>query len=143
MITHLTENITIQEFVRRHMLPMSVKATDRNSSMEPDAAPMDHWRCTLRAPGGRQMTVVFSKGIGHKGALPEVEEVLSCLALDASGLENSRGSFADFCQEYGYDTDSIKAHKTFRACERQRAKLLNFLGADLYRVLIWETENLQ
>jgi hypothetical protein len=46
----------------------------------------------------------------------------------------------DWAGEYGYDTDSRKAEKTFRACQRQRAKLFAFLGPELYQTLLWDTE---
>jgi hypothetical protein len=92
-----------------------------------------------RIPRAAKMTVYFSKGIGHHGAEPTTEEVLSCLADDAAGVENSP-SFEDWCSEYGYDTDSRKAEKIFKACEHQATRLKNFLGDDLFEQLLWKVE---
>lgn len=127
-----TEAQTIAEFIRRHMLPMSVSQVDHNRNM-PDSSDMDHWRCTLRAPGGKRMRVTFSQGRGHHGAEPELDSVLNCLASDASvdGM-----TFADFCDEYGYDEDSRKDFRTFRQCVRQTDKLKALLGQDLFAELL-------
>lgn len=71
---------------------------------------------------------------------PSISDVLDCLAMDAVGIENARGSFDDWCAEYGYDTDSRKAEKTFHICERQAAHLKHFLGAELFEQLLWNTD---
>lgn len=123
------------------MLPMSVKRTDRNPSMD-GAENMNHWLCTLRAPGGRTMRITFSMGLGHHGAEPTIEDVLNCCALDASGLHNGLGSFKDWCSEYGFDTDSRKAMRTFRTVKRQAEKLEKFLTPEQFEQLLWHTERL-
>lgn len=53
-----------------------------------------------------------------------------CFVSDAvSGLE----SFEGFCSEFGYDTDSRTAERTWKACKRSTAKLERITGgADLY-----------
>jgi hypothetical protein len=94
-----------------------------------------------RVPRSVKMTVYFSKGTGHHGAEPTVEEVLDCLSSDAAGIENA-SNFEDWCSEYGYDTDSRSAEKTFKACEHSAKRLRNFLGDDLYDQLLWHTEKL-
>lgn len=45
--------------------------------------------------------------------------VLCCIKSDALCPE----TFEDFCCEYGYDTDSIKAESTFRECREQARKI--------------------
>ena len=70
---------------------------------------------------------------------PELEDLLDCLASDASGIENSP-DFEDWCGEYGYDTDSRKAEKIFKTVEHQARRLKQFLGDDLYEALLWNTE---
>jgi hypothetical protein len=145
-----TDTVTIGQFVADNGIALKAARTDRNPNMGAD---MDHWKVTLTRPEenvivdgalsmtGRKlrMTVTFSKGRGHNGAEPTANEVLDCLASDAAGVE-SAGSFEDWCSEYGYDTDSRKAHKTFKACEHEATRLKNFLGDDLYDQLLWHTE---
>ena len=44
---------------------------------------------------------------------PTPYDVLSCLT------KYDPESFGDFCAAYGYDTDSIKAHKTYEAVKNE------------------------
>lgn len=92
-----------------------------------DMEGMDGWTVTLYYRG-RQLTVPFYMGTGHNGNEPEARDVLECLLDDASGVEWQ--SFEGWCGEYGYDTDSRKAERIYRACERLNHKLRRFLGDD-------------
>jgi len=46
---------------------------------------------------------------------------------DAQSVDDAR-DFEDWCAELGYDTDSRKAERTFRACQRIAERLRQFLG---------------
>jgi hypothetical protein len=98
-----------------------------------------HWKCRLRR-GDKRFTVYFSMGPAHSRE-PEVADVLDCLASDASGIENAK-TFEDWAGEYGYDTDSRRAERTYRICVKQAEKLKQFLGDDLFDQLVWNTERL-
>ncbi len=142
-----TDTVTIEQFVNANRISIKADRVDRNPHMK-DSDRMDNWKVTLKrkigkpAPGsGRAMTLYFSMGIGHNGAAPEAKEVLSCLASDAAGVANAQ-SFEDWCSEYGYDTDSRTAEKTYKTVEHQAARLKTFLGDDLYNQLLWHTEAL-
>lgn len=128
---------TLSEFIEQAGVSMTAESTYRNPHMD-DRQDMDHWRCVLRR-GRKSMVVYFSKGIGHHGAEPTVEEVLDCMASDASGVENAR-SFEDWCGEYGYSADSRKAERTYKTIERQAKRLKDVLGNEDYDVLLWHTE---
>lgn len=52
---------------------------------------------------------------------PDNAGILYGLALDSSALEYS---FEDWCSEYGYDSDSRKAHATYEACIDNARKML-------------------
>lgn len=76
----------------------------------------------------RVLRDVFGKNIGPIGAKKHFDEyaeqlkpsaysVLACLTLDYSD------SFEDFCSEYGYDTDSRMAEKTYKAVIEQDRQL--------------------
>lgn len=47
------------------------------------------------------------------GTPPSEYDILTCLT------KYDVGSFEDFCDEYGYDTDSRKAKKTYKAVEKE------------------------
>jgi hypothetical protein len=54
-----------------------------------------------------------------------------------SDAESATESFADFCGNFGYNEDSRRAEKTYKACKKSLKKL-NALGiteSDLYNIL--------
>jgi hypothetical protein len=126
----------LSRFVAKHGVTIRSEWADANPNMDSDQQ-MNHYKVTLRAKG-RQLTTYFSMGLGLSGE-PKVGNVLDCLASDSASIENAR-SFEDWAGDLGYDTDSRKAEKTFKACERQAAKLKQFLGEDAYNELLWNTE---
>ena len=128
---------TLPELIHDLGLTMTIRRANSNPNM---AGNMNHWSCTLKwpeAPKSEWMTVRYSQGLGI-GHDPMIDDVLSCLALDADGIESSR-NFTDWCNEYGYDTDSRTAERIYKACKRQTDKLREFLG-NQYDTLLWETE---
>lgn len=125
---------TLTQFIAKHGITMTAEPTDRNPNM-PDSDHMDHWKCTLKG-GGKRLTVIFSMGQAHRGKKPEPEEVLNCLASDYT-----ESPFDDWCQEYGYDTDSRKAWRTYKAYIKQSAKLRDFFGEEWLKEL-FTTERL-
>lgn len=128
-----------RQFVVKHRVGFSAELTDRNPNMDGMPEGSTHWRCTLRK-ANRRLTVYFSQGPAISKE-PEAAEVLDCLASDAVGIENAR-TFEEWCGEYGYDTDSRKAERTFKACETQAAGLRRILGEEAYKALLWGTERL-
>lgn len=108
------------------MRTSKIRASARYGAPEnPEFRDCHPWTVTLRYQG-RQMTVPFYMGpaLCHE---PTAREVLECLASDACGVENAR-SFEEWADDLGFDPDSRKAERTFRACERQTAKLRRLLG---------------
>lgn len=117
----------VSELVRK---PLALRHDDwRQTAYE--------WRVTLRYQG-RTMVVPYFMGSGHatkpknswmtpKPIAPDAPTVLSSLMLDASAADTT---FADWCSEYGYDTDSRGALDTFLTCQQIGAELRRLLGAD-------------
>lgn len=125
-------------------ITMTVNRADANPNMPTFEG--DHWKCTLslsrakaREQGDftsnrpRRMTVYFSKGYGHHGEPPTLDELMETLTEDARSVDNC-GDFEGFCSMFGYDTDSRTAERTWKAMEHQAARLKNFLGS-IYEVL--------
>lgn len=132
---------TMRDFVRAHALVMAAERADANPNMDTDNQ-MDHWKCRIICRHGDQrrvMTTYFSMGWGLGGRPPKLCEVLDCMASDSAGLENN-GTLEDWCSEYGYDTDSRKAERTYKTIQRQSARLRTFLGNAAYEALLWDTE---
>ena len=126
-----------KDFVRRHKITMQAEMVDRNPNT-PDWTDADHWKCRLRM-GGRSLTTYFSMGFALARE-PRPEDVLDCLASDATGPDQQ--SFEEWCSEYGYDTDSRKAERTYQTIQKQSDKLKRFLGELDYEFLLYSTERL-
>lgn len=58
---------------------------------------------------------------------PSIDDVLGCLALDASVLDDT---FANWCSNFGYDPDSRKAFNIWNACMDNTLRFKNLIGAD-------------
>jgi hypothetical protein len=93
---------------------------------------MDDWqkkanayRVTLRYQR-RTMTIDWWQGTGIADD-PDAASVISALLSDANA---GAGTFEEFCSDMGYDSDSRKAEKTWRACKRINPQIRRLLGAD-------------
>ena len=64
---------------------------------------------------------------------PTAYDFLSCLRSDCQA---SHQCFVDFCSQYGYDNDSIKALNVYNTCCESAKKLSKALGYDLYSEVI-------
>jgi hypothetical protein len=101
-------------------------AVNGNPNMDSEQ-PMHHWRVTLKRKNPRrQFTLFFSQGYGIQHD-PTAEGVLECLISDSSGIDQP---FDNWASDLGYDTDSRKAEKTYKAVQVQTKKLQQFLGDD-------------
>lgn len=59
----------------------------------------------------------------------DLRNAFHCFVSDAiSGLE----SFETFCDNFGYDNDSIKALNTYKACQKALIKAQRVIDGDLY-----------
>lgn len=82
----------------------------------------------VRLPGGRKDEYATKEAIrhecetGHKST-PSLEEVCYSLFMDAYD-----GSFEDWCEEYGYSDDSIRAKALYEECCRNHYALQRMFG---------------
>ena len=58
---------------------------------------------------GKSYSFKFGQSIADGASEPTMYDVLACMT------KYDPGTFEDFCGEFGYDTDSRKAHKTYLA----------------------------
>ena len=56
----------------------------------------------------KQYTFTFGQSIANGSKEPALYDIFACLT------KSDPGSFENFCSEYGYDTDSRKAEKTYK-----------------------------
>lgn len=87
-----------------------------------------------------QSSKCFELYLGYKEAEVEVvfyssnppmyEDIVSLLVLDAHAAQEK--TFDDFCDAYDYNNDSIKALRTYEACQTNASKLKLLFGEELY-----------
>ena len=130
---------TVKHFIEENGIGFDAVMIDKRPDGLLDDMPKgsNHWK-TVISHKRHKMTVYFSQGpaICHD---PSCEDVLNCCASDAQSCADS---FEDFCGNMGYDTDSRKAEKIFKACQKMRDSLDRLLGDGLASKLIYETERL-
>lgn len=115
-------NITLDELIERDRIKITSKYVD---TREDDTGWTHHaYRVTLRRKG-RQWTLDYRMSTGHTSD-PELRDVLHSVLSDTSGYLNASG-FCDWAEEYGYDTDSIRALNTYNAVKAQSNRLEKFL----------------
>lgn len=91
--------------------------------------PRHHYRCALTGPGGTY-TFDFWGSIADCANGKEIVseyDVLACLEW------NTPEDFEDFCNEFGYDTDSRNAEKTWKACLSQIRALKRIFPSETAR----------
>jgi hypothetical protein len=76
----------------------------------------------------------------YEPTFPTVREVLSCLASDVTAGEVS---FEDFCADFGYDTDSRRAYKTWESCRDTGVALTRLYGRTNLQTLIDNREEME
>jgi hypothetical protein len=124
-IAHMTAQPTLKQLAKTVRLDVTDGAQldyDRQSDWQRQA---NGYRCTLRYRG-RRYAFDFWQGVGITGD-PTAEGCLDCLLSDAQAGEQT---FAEFCAEFGYDTDSRAAEATWRACRKTAVGMRRLLGDD-------------
>ena len=151
VIKQVADKITIQ-FIRNPLTPKSDNWHDT----------AHEWRYTL--PNGQ--TGAYYTGLGHReskkfaddratfnrlqhktltesglkslldASLPKKPSGIDILAALSNDEQAANESFNDFCENYGYDSDSIKALGIYQAC-CESAKKLRGLGLDLNQLAEW------
>lgn len=128
MTTTTDYQLQAKEYLAKYGIEISIKAT--NSGKCPPFCDGKHihgdeYRVTMkRALTGARLTFPFwnSQRDSEQGKAPTAYAVLACAGSDLSCPEE----FDEFCAEFGYDTDSRKAEKTFRLCAAFGRKLRAF-----------------
>lgn len=95
----------------------------------------DQWRVTISSKAGFNYLDYFT-GLGLRSKnipkRPKIAEVLHSLVLDASAADEN---FNDWCANYGYSDDSIKALNIYKACLETAQTLRKHFSPDTLRTL--------
>lgn len=82
-------------------------------------------RCIFKmrlSRGRRSYTFDFGQSIMNGSETPTMYDVLACLQ------KYDCGTFEDFCREFGYDEDSRRAERTYKAVCREYAAVERLFG---------------
>lgn len=95
---------------------------------DPIAEKSENWQDTAHKWQIRinSQSFEYYTGIGNKTA-PDYDSFLESILSDSEALDMT---FEDFCDEFGYDSDSRKAFKVWESCCNNARKLLK-TGIDL------------
>jgi len=117
-------NIEFGAIARRNEIQYSVRSDYlRYDDDWPDAS---HWSVKFRLRG-TEFYFPFSQGPAHEDE-PDAVDVLHCLFSDAESVAYS--SFEEWCDDFGFDTYSKKAERTYIACKSVLADLYDLFGSD-------------
>lgn len=98
----------------------AVPVLERPDGAEGFAAGSRHWRVLLQRSGAELVTH-YSQGPALKDD-PEAEDVVWSLLSDTSDIEGT--AFEEWADNLGFDPDSRKAERIFKACEETLSRLL-------------------
>lgn len=141
---------SIHDFIRKHDLHMSSKPDHSFVPKDEWQRSASHWTCTIEKIGKYdahatgKLTTSFHMGSAHSGE-PEIADVLSSLALDASSALSAQDAY-DMARDLGMELetaqDKLKARNIYSACTATHRKLVKLLGEAATKELIYETEPL-
>ena len=122
-------------------LPVKIDYVGEVPSKWDESTPrtVDQWRVTLSSKAGFHSFDYFT-GLGlrtnpnswgqRKPKKPKVADVLHSLTMDASAADEN---FHDWCANFGYSDDSIKAMNTYKACLEVAVALRKHFSPDTLR----------
>ena len=100
------------DFLNATSTSFEAKFKDHDFYFPDDKEQRDIYRITLK---NKLHTYRFNFGqsINNTGIAPRPYDILSCLT------KYEVGTFENFCGDYGYDIDSRKAYKTYKAVMKE------------------------
>jgi hypothetical protein len=113
------------DFLKKHGIKFSAKFITYGRHFEDDKEERDIYRLSLSRQGKR-FSVKFGQSINgiEKGETPTAYDMLTCLTkYNPYGFEN-------FCSDFGYDLDSRKAEKIYKAVCKEWEKVNSFFSSE-------------
>lgn len=104
--------IQAETFLRTTGTSFRAEYLDTALYFDDDKWSRDIYRITLRR-NGKSYSFRFGQSLADAGQEPTAYDVLVCIT------KNDPGTFENFCADSGYDTDSRKAEKTYKAVVKE------------------------
>lgn len=100
------------DFATKHNVKLKINRTTYGKHFSEDKESRYIFNCTLTR-NGKRYTFNFGQSIAAGNTKPTMYDILTCLT------KYNPETFENFCSEYGYNTDSINAQKTYKAVKRE------------------------
>lgn len=117
-----------EDFLQKAGVKFSVKFLRYGPYFTETDASRDIFRCTFSRGRARLVIPEFGQSLndsdGGGGNPPHPYDVLACIQ------KYEPGTFENFCGDCGYDTDSRKAEKTYKAVVAEWKKVEAFFTAE-------------
>ncbi len=92
----------------------------------------NHHNITVKnTDNGLKCRFDFWSSIAHPD-MTEEYDVLNAFYCFVSDSISGKMNFEEFCGEFGYDTDSMTANKTWKSCKKSTEKLERIYNGDMY-----------
>lgn len=107
-----------QDFLDKTGAKLSISYLRHGKYFDDDKDSRDIYSCTLKR-GKKSYKFNFGQSIAasERGEEPTAYDILTCLQ------KYDVGSFENFCGDFGYDADSRKAEKTYKAVDKEYKSL--------------------
>jgi len=120
------------DFLAKHEITFSFKlANTKTPDWEDNGQQRNHFVVTLKQGKKRMSFDFFDSVYNYRNGKTEIA-VYDALIICSSEI-NCPDTFGDFCSEFGYEEDSRKAEKTFRALKKFSNKLKKFFDTEEIR----------
>ncbi len=102
------------DFLKKAKATMQISFVKIGPFFSDDKEVRSIYKFTIASQNGRY-TGKFGQSVfeSQNGTMPTSYDILSCLT------KYNPGTFENFCGDYGYDTDSRKAEKTYKAVVKE------------------------
>lgn len=112
-----------ESFLQTYNIKLSIKYLKHDYHFQDDTDKRDIYKIRL-SRNRHSYTINFGQSIANQGQEPTAYDVLACLN------KYNPNSFTDFCSDFGYDTDSRQAERTYKAVCREWAGIQRVFGND-------------
>lgn len=109
------------EFATKNGIKLKINFSKYGKHFADDKESRYIFNCTL-SRNRKKYTFNFGQSIATGNEAPTMYDLLTCLEK----YENA--NFEDFCSNYGYDNDSIKALKTYKAVSKEYKNVFRLFG---------------
>ena len=116
-----TDTKPLAELCAELGITASVKELDGDLITFPEWAKQG-WSITLSYQRKRAQFRFYGGGASKT---PTASDLVWAVAIDSEAVDES---FSNWCDNFGYSTDSITARSTYKACQRNGERLIKLIG---------------